>query len=357
MLKTSFCIAAWKREKYLIRPNTPETELPEPIDKLFRFARRNIRFVRASAFVLLYGAWVSVFRLVVLTLVTYFLTASAPAPTSAQGDLPQLPKFEEISDVFSANEITLMGICSLCFVFLIRAFNPLTSTTTSEIVTPERLERRFLPGFLHGSVLASGMVLAFLLSGLHQYIGFFFQFEDSWLSLISILVRMTALVLLVYCEEFLFRHKITKHLRGTRESTLASDLFVAAVTGFLFCLIKRMQFDLGWMQTLTLFLLSISLALRTFIDQDFGRGAGFLTALLVVFHPLLGLPIFGDEFAGVILIKPKADMENIARVFTGGLGGPLSSLALQLLLVLDILRGTLRYAEFSSERSRAAHLL
>jgi hypothetical protein len=343
MLKTSFCIEASKRGRSLIRHSILDSDHPEPFGKILRFFRRNIRFFRAGAFVLLYSGWVSVFRLVVLTLVTYFLSAGSLGSRGA-GESPQV-KFEEISEAFAANEITLMGLCAFFFVLFIRSFNPLTSTSTVEIVTPERLERRFLPGFLHGSVLASGMVLAFLLSGLHRYIGLFFQFEDSFLSFLSITVRLVAIVLLVYCEEFIFRHKIVRHLRGKREPTLGSDLGVALIAGLLFCAIKQMQFDLGWMQTFTLLLLSLSVALRTFIDGDFGRGAGFLTALLLVFHPLLSLPIFGDDFSGVILIKPQAEMEQLTRVFTGGIGGPLSSLALQLLLVLDILKGTLRYRE------------
>jgi hypothetical protein len=297
--------------------------------KVIRFARRNQGLLRGSVFILAYAIWLRIFELVALTFLTYFLGASSDQP----------PRFDEISDAFASVELTLLGLASVLFVVLLRAFNPVAGASEEPIVTPQRLEWRFLPGFWHGSVLGSGMILAFLLSGLYQYIGFFMQVEESFVSALSILLRALSLLSLVYCEEFIFRHKLSAYLQEINRVAVA--IFAAA----LFCLIKRLQFDLGVMQTLTVFLLSLCLSIRAFLDQDFGRGAGFLAALLVVFHPLLSLPIFGSEFSGLVLVKPLQDMEGLTRLSTGGAGGPLSSLALQLLLVLDILRGIFRYRE------------
>jgi hypothetical protein len=316
------------------------------LQRVIRFARRNNGILRGSLFVLGYAVWLRMFELVVLTFLTYFLGASAS----------RAPRFDEISDAFSATELTLLGLAASIFVFALRAFNPLASSNKDPLITPQRLEWRFLPGFWHGAVLASGMILAFLFSGLYQYIGFFMQVEEYFISGVSIVLRTVSLVALVYCEEYLFRHKLSRFLQGRGATAGAggssvvsppamSKITIALFAGTLFCLIKRFQFDLGVMQTLTLFLISLCLSIRSFIDSDFGRGAGFLSALLIIFHPLLSLPILGSEFSGLVLVKPLQDMEGLTRLFTGGAGGPLASLALQLLLVLDILRGIFRYRE------------
>jgi hypothetical protein len=78
-------------------------------------------------------------------------------------------------------------------------------------------------------------------------------------------------------------------------------------------------------------------------------GAGFWAALLVVFHPLLGLPVFGNDFSGLFLVKYQAlpgEQEgtiSTLRFLSGGPGGPISAFALQLLLLLDIARGIVKY--------------
>ena len=133
----------------------------------------------------------------------------------------------------------------------------------------------------------------------------------------------------------------------------------AGVVAILYCGVKLLQFDLGVMQLFTLFLISLTLSVQSFVDGDFGRGAGFWAALLVVFQPLLSLPALGGDFTGIVLIKfqpaTNDSADSLARLLTGGAGGPLSSIALQLLLVLDIVRGVFVYKKklSNSERKRA----
>jgi hypothetical protein len=130
---------------------------------------------------------------------------------------------------------------------------------------------------------------------------------------------------------------------------------------------KFYQFDLGWMQALSLFLVAFTLGIRA-LSTDFTLSAGFWAAVLIVFQALLSLPILGNEFSGLILIKyqslaPEAPAEALGlggtessygetlRFITGGPGGPLASLTFQLLILLDIVRGTLRYRRQLMTRS------
>jgi hypothetical protein len=298
---------------------------------------RLARLGRPLAYVAAYSVWTLAFRLLVLTFLTYFLMASG-----------RKPRFEDISEAFGANELTVMGLSALLFVALLRALNPVTTTTTAEIFTPIRLEKYFLPGFAHGATLAAGVTLAFVLSGHYRYLGSFIPFEEAPLAGLTVLVRILALGVFAYCEEFVFRHKISRYLLQqlgkAKASRLSVRLMTASLVAVMYCGLKVLQFDLGVMQLGTLFLVSLSLSIRSFADGDFGRGAGFWAAILIVFQPLLSLPALGGDFTGIILIKyqPPSSGEEAARILTGGIGGPLSSVALQMLLALDIARGLLR---------------
>ena len=279
----------------------------------------------------LYGLWVFTFRLLTLSLITYFTIS----PTS---------HFQDISDAFSSNEVSLMGLSSLLFVGLLCGFNPVTSTTAREIISRERIEKAFLPGLVQGTFFAGGMLLAFLLSGVYRYLGYFIQLNEAPLELANVLLRMGALAALAYCEEFIFHHKIPKYVKG-----FLPDAPAAFLIGLLYCGIKLLQFDLGILHLVTLFLVSVSLYYRTGYyrtgnEGQFARGAGFWAAILILFQPVLSLPIFGNNFPGILLVKYQNSPQSgsAIRILTGGAGGPLSSFAFQLLLILDIGRSILR---------------
>ena len=65
--------------------------------------------------------------------------------------------------------------------------------------------------------------------------------------------------------------------------------------------------------------------------------------------------MLGNEFSGLLLVKyvgaGSGNLDPTTRFFTGGAGGPLSSFAFQVLLILDIAQGILRY------RRKSQHLI
>jgi hypothetical protein len=259
-----------------------------------------IRLLHGLGFVGAYAAWTLAFRLLALTFITYFLMSSTS----------RTPRFEDISEVLGANELSIMGLSAILFVGLLRALHPITSTTTEDIITPERIEKRFIPGFAHGAVLAAGVILAFLLSGVYRYLGFFIQFDEAPLAALTVLVRILALMAFAYFEEYVFRHKISRDLKaqfwGKREPGFVGSLAVAGFVGLIYCTVKSMQFDLGVMQLITLFLISLALSTRSLLDGDFARGAGFWAALLIVFQPVFSLPALGGDFTGFFLAEQAA---------------------------------------------------
>jgi hypothetical protein len=275
---------------------------------------------KALGHAMAYTLFGALFHLLALTLITYFLMSASS-------------RFQEISDVIGSNELVIIGLSALLYIVVLRVLNPLTSTTTAEIITTYRIERKLTPGFIQGAVLGSGVVLAFLISGLYKYVGFFVQSADAPLAMAGVALRIAILIVLVYCEEFVFRHKILSYLRRRMP-----DPYAVALTGALYCATKAAQFDLGLMHLLTLFFLSISLGFKSLHDGDFVRPAGFYAGLLIVFHPLLSLPILGNDFQGIVLIRYQSSESDseISRLLTGGAGGPLASFALQMLLLFDV---------------------
>ncbi len=296
------------------------------------FIRLNWTY-RPLAFISFYAFWILIFRLLALSCIAYFTLS----PTS---------HFQDITDAWSASEVSVIGLSALLFVSLLCGLYPLTSTSLSEVITRKSIERGFLPGFIQGAFFAGGIVLAFLLSGVYRYLGYFIQLNEAPLEIINIILRMTALVTLVFCEEFIFRYKLRKFL----SQHLPEKIAVHIVAGC-YCLVKILQFDLGIMHFFTLYLVSLSLFYRSPDSSQFAKSAGFWAAILIIFQPILSLPIFGNDFSGILLVKyqPIAKIEDptdpshsVIRFLTGGLGGPISSFTFQLLLILDICRSIFR---------------
>ncbi len=276
---------------------------------------------RALLYFCVYSSGMLAFRLISLTLVTYLLMSSGA-------------KFQEISDTYAANELIVVGLGALLFVCMLRWLNPLTSTTTEEIFSPYRFEKRFAPGFLQGATLASALTFAFLLSDAYAYLGFFIQADSTALAIGGVVIRILAIICMVYCEEFLFHSKILNSFRSQ-----VSELQALVFTSLLYCAIKSFQFHLGLMHLATLFLISFWLGIRSVADGDFSKSAGLWAGILVTFHALLSLPILGNETQGILLLRFKIGTDGdlgATRFLTGGSGGPLSSFILQLIILVDI---------------------
>lgn len=283
-----------------------------------------------------YAAWTLCFRLVTLTLVTYSLVASTDGVK---------PKLSELSDAFSSTEIFIVGIGSLLFTLTLRHWKAGAVPPNDGFFSPKQLGALLIPGFFRGGILATELVIVFLFVGVYRYIGILFGIDEAPLVLLGFLIRVIGLTLMAYCEEYLFRERLLRNL----EAHLPAPIAAIAVS-LAYCGIKAIQFDPGILQSATLFLLSLSLCARTKTHGGFTFGAGFWTGLLVVFHALLGLPVLGVEYSGILLIEHEwlrntsnpsffiavLDPQS-ARFFIGGAGGPLSSLILQMWFCAQIL--------------------
>jgi len=315
---------------------------------------------QSFAILMTYLGWSAVFKFISLTFVTYFVLSSGGTENS---------RFEDVNEALSSSQLALVALCAGGYIFLLRLFQPYSrkssGTANHGFFSPQKIETQFLPGFLHGAVLAAGVTLAFLLGGVYRYLGFFIQADQAPLAMAALLIRILSTLAFVYCEEFIFRKLILKCLtrRGELEEVSPASEFwhhmaAIAFTGAMYVGMKLYQFDLGWMQAITLFLVAFALGIRA-LTGDFVLASGFWAAVLIVFQALLSLPILGNEFSGLVLIKyqslapavapgfwaPESTYGETLRLITGGAGGPLAGLAFQLLILFDILRGSVRYRQ------------
>lgn len=296
-------------------------------------------WVKPLALVFSYGVFFSVFKLLVVTLTTYLLVSSSS----------QAPRFEDINEALISNQVITMALAVTAFIWIRVAFQPITKTKVKDFFKPAFIEKHFLFGFQGGALLGTAIVLAFVLNGTYLFLGVLIRLNDAPLAAVGIGLRALALAVFVYFEEFIFRQNILPLLRKPN-SGFMGDVFSIVATSVLYCLIKVLQFDLGIMHVITLFIVSCTLSLRTLSEGNFASGAGFWSAILIIFHPILSLPIFGNDYSGLFLVKYQtilgqhpAFIDQSSRFLTGGLGGPLSSFAFQVLLLIDILRGLLQY--------------
>jgi hypothetical protein len=282
---------------------------------------------RSLLLILSYLGWNAAFRLVILSFVLYLMARSGA-------------RFPEISETTATNQILVVGIASLSFVFLLTQLNPVATVKVSEIVTGNLVETQFYPGFLRGAVIACLFAFSGLLFGYYRYVGFFVQSDAPALAIFGLVFRAVSIILMVYVDEFVFRSRFLNPLRDS-----AHPLRVVALGALLYTLSKSFQFHLGLAHLLTLALVGTALTLRAYYRRDFALGAGIFAGFLVVAHCAFSLPIFGNESQGVILVQYDIRLDidaPIVRFLTGGIGGPLSSVALQLIVLADIARSALR---------------
>lgn len=298
-------------------------------------------------YVLGYWIWVWAIRLLALSLITYSLVAPSSSPT--QESTTPVPKFQDISDAFRSNEVSLMGLSAGLFLFFLFSLKPQSDRGSTDFGTlptlRQEVEHRFMPGFAAGAALAGMLAILMNLFGGYQYLGTFIRLSEAPIEIANIGLRMCALILLAISEEWIFRRSLGEALAEFQKRllpNLSTPIELGPqVIAILYCVTKSFQFELGWMHLLSLYLISLSLSYRTVLHGSFFNGAGFWAAALVVFQPLLSLPIFGNEFSGVLLLKFESHSPALgtlapwSRLAFGGAGGPLASVAFQLLVLFD----------------------
>lgn len=271
----------------------------------------------------LYLGWNALFTLLLLSVMTYFLARAGVS-------------FADLSDTVATNRVIIMGVGATLLGIFICQLNPIYHIAREELIHANRIEQEWFPAFVRGGILACTVVLIFLLFRHYRYVGFFVHNESPLVATAGLIIRALAILVMVYLDEFFFRQRLSDAFLSTGMHPLRAITLCA----FIYALGKSFQFSLGVSQLLTLTLLGLSLNLRTFNRHPFAAGAGLFGGFLTVIHCVFSIPILGNDAQGFLLLRYQFRFESggeWVRILTGGAGGLLSSAALQLFLLSDIL--------------------
>jgi hypothetical protein len=183
-------------------------------------------------------------------------------------------------------------------------------------LTKEELIR----GGSSGLIAASIYLLLFTVSGRGSFLGVYITSTIGTPVFPLFFVDILALGLMLFCEEYIFRHKILGLLLGSLPPGVA-----VFFTSLLYLAVKYLQFELSLMDLANLMLMNIALGYFFLKYRKPHRGIGYLIALLCALHSLAGLPLWENESPSFFLFKASGRAQDL---LFGGQSGPFAGLAL-----------------------------
>jgi hypothetical protein len=270
-----------------------------------------------------YALWIKIIHFFSLTVITFFHASSTA-------------NLQDIAETLRSNGIHNAVFSAFSFVCGISLLKPWASEKNILLSLAE-CKKHFFPSWLQGAFLAFGLIGGLLLSHHYQYLEFFTQLEstpeEAPIALASILTRVFVLFVFCYCETYFFFHKLKTCFPQETSPWITGSCIISA-----YCGMKYLQFDLGILQGISFFSMGIALFFRS--QTHILQASGFLTGILVIFHPLCSLPIFGNECSGLFLLQmqPLGSVAPWVRSFVGESEGPFSGLLFPILLVFDTIK-------------------
>jgi membrane protease YdiL (CAAX protease family) len=209
-------------------------------------------------------------------------------------------------------------------------------------LTKEELIR----GISSGAIAAFIYLSLFTLSGRGNFLGVYITSTLGTPVFPLFFLDLAALSALLFCEEYIFRHKILRRLLQQFTPGTAVCLTAAA-----YLAVKYLQFELGWMDYLNLSLMNLALGYFFLKSGKAHRGIGFALVLVLVLHSLAGLPLWDSESPSFFLFK--ATQRNAEILFGGG-AGPFAGLALSSIFVVFALGGAISWKQDLETKRQAA---
>ena len=194
-------------------------------------------------------------------------------------------------------------------------------------------------GLSSGCIVAAVYLVFFTIAGRINYLGLVITSSFGTPVFPLFFTDLAALVTLLVCEEYIFRHRILRALLAHLPAGSA-----VALTAALHILVRHWQFHLEPLDYLNLACLNLVIGYFYVKSGKPHRGLGFLVAMLCLLHNIGGLPLWGYEAPSFFLFKAFARTSGLV---TGGASGPLGGLGLFGLLAIFCL-GTF----FTSKRER-----
>jgi hypothetical protein len=256
-----------------------------------------------------------------------------------------------VGDVVRANRVQTFGIAALLYVTALQFLYPLTSTTWRDVLPRLDLRTYFPAGLATGSVLSVAMLVGATLGGYYSILGFYTKIDELVAAFIANLFFCSCLFTLCVVEEYVLRGRIEPYVLGllSRDKVpthLRKPLAAAGVT-VLFVLLKDLQFDLEPIEALNMVLLSFCLSRAKSDTGSHLASAGFEAGFFAMSHAICSLPLFGQDVAGMMLVRATEE-KGMGAWLAGGTQGPENGFLLTILLGLFVFQKKLRLKSFQA---------
>jgi hypothetical protein len=185
-------------------------------------------------------------------------------------------------------------------------------------------------GISSGVAAAVVFVALFLVSGRGSYLGVYLTSTVGTPVFPLFFVDVLSLAVMLFAEEYLFRHKILRSLEMELPPITA-----VVVTMLMNLTVKALQFDLTRLDYLSLALFNLALGFFHLRQDKPHRGIGFALSLTFLLHPIAGLPLWSNESPSFFLLKSTAREEDL---LFGGLAGPFAGVGLASILAVFAVR-------------------
>jgi hypothetical protein len=181
-------------------------------------------------------------------------------------------------------------------------------------------KEELLRGLSSGLIAAVVYLLFFSLAGWFGYLGVYITSTIGTPIFPLFFTDLAALITLLVCEEYIFRHRILRSLLVVLPAGSA-----VALTTAMHLLLRHWQFHLEAIDYLNLTCLNLMLGYFYVKSGKPHRGLGFLVAMLCLIHNIGGLPLWGYESPSFFLFKA---VPRTSALITGGPAGPLAGLGI-----------------------------
>ena len=271
--------------------------------------------------------WIS---LSIISFVYFFLFEQMEVPTHP---------LQSIGQSYDTFIFFLNGVTAFCFVLIIQTLRPLLfAGIIPNFLNWMRPRKSFFSGLFRGFLFTTFYMATLIYFNVYTWKGIF-QTPDNLVGLLSaFLIKGSAIVLFVLVEEVLFRKILLEFLVKNYNKWVG--IFLSSLCYLIF---KSLEYTMDYNQLITLFLCSFSLGYLSYLYRDHLFGAGFFSTLLITFHLIFGLPLFGLKQVGLITLQYSQTMvqntsfHNSVLHITGGYSGPFASILTQSVFLLFIL--------------------
>ncbi len=264
--------------------------------------------------------------MVVLTMVTYIFVRQE---TGIERD-----SLQKIQDLIAANEILAVGAAALLYTLALHAFRPLARTSWSDIWALRKNSAHLGPSLLHGVIIGAITLIATASGGYLSYLGFYLRVDEIALSSLTIFFFSAAVLMTALVEEYIFRACLEPVL--SKRLSLGSTI---AISTAMYVCTKAFLFDISAVVALNLALLNISFSLFARARGTFVASALLYFGLFTTMHFCFGLPFFGQDMPGILLLRPdsaSSEPGTLGYVLSGGSWGPENGLIFSALLVIAL---------------------